>query len=87
MFVRFRQTQEAVDFVADVAEAAGLAAIAVHREVLAAQGLLHEVGNDAAIVQLHARAIGVEDAHDAGIHFVIAMVGHGEASRKRLASS
>ena len=35
-------------------------------------------GHDAAVVELHARAVGVEDADDAGIDFVIAVVGHGD---------
>ena len=78
MLVRFRQAQEAVDFVADVAEAAGLAAVAVDGEVFAAQSLLHEVGDDAAVVELHARAVGVEDADDARIDLVIAVIGHGD---------
>src|SRR5216683_2302498 len=78
MFRGFRETKEAVDLVADIAEATGLAAIAVDREVFTAQSLLHEVGDDASVVQLHARAVGVEDADDARIHFVITVIGHGD---------
>src|SRR5580700_11354648 len=78
MLVRFRKTDEAVHFIADVAEAAGLAAIAVNGEVFAADGLLHKVGDDAAIVQLHARTVGIEDANDASVYLVITVVGHGE---------
>ena len=78
MFRGLRQANEAVDLVADIAETAGLAAVAVDGEVFAAQGLLHEIRDHAAVIQLQARAVGVEDADDAGIHFVIAVIGHGD---------
>jgi len=67
----FRQAQETVDLVAHVAEAAGLTAVAVDSERFAAQSLLHEIRNNASIVELHAGAVGVEDADDAGIDFVV----------------
>src|ERR1700733_762994 len=68
---------EAVDFVADVAEAASLAAVAVDGEVFAAQSLLHEIRHHAAVIQLQAGSVRVEDAHDARIDLVIAVIGHG----------
>ncbi len=37
-----------------------------------------KVRDHAAVIQLQARAVGVEDADDARIHFVIAVVGHGD---------
>ena len=43
----------------------------------AAERLLHEVGDDAAVVGLQARAVGVEDADDVGVDVVVAVVGHG----------
>jgi len=36
------------------------------------------IRDHSAVVQLQARAVGVEDADDAGIDFVIAVVGHGD---------
>ena len=47
------------------------------RQVLAANCLFHEIGNDPAIVELHSRAVRVENAYDASVHFVIAPVSHG----------
>jgi len=78
VFVRFREAKEAVDLVADVAEAASLVAGAVDGEVFAAQGLLHEVRDDASVVELQAWAVRIKDADDARIDFVITVVGHGD---------
>ena len=71
----FGEAQDAVDEVGDVAEAAGLQAVAVDGEGLAAQRLHHEVGDDAAVVGLQARAVGVEDADQVGVDAVVAMPG------------
>ena len=69
----------------DVAEAARLRAVAVDRERLAAQRLHDEVRDDAAVARPHARAVGVEDADDARVDAVVAVVRHrdrlGEALR------
>ena len=73
VFVGVGEAKDAVDEVGDVAEAAGLEAVAVDGEGLAAEGLEHEVGDDAAVVGLQARAVGVEDADDAGVDGVVAM--------------
>ncbi len=71
-----REAQDAVDEIGDVAEAARLGAVAVDGERLAAQGLHHEVGDDAAVVGLEPRAVGVEDADQVGIDAVVAVIGH-----------
>ena len=70
------QADDAFDQVRDVAEAASLLALAVDRDRLAPERLLHEVGKDAAVVQAHPRAVGVEDAHDSRLDAVIAVIGH-----------
>ena len=44
---------------------------------LAAERLLQEGGHHAAVAQAHARAVGVEDPHDAHLHAVVPVVGHG----------
>ena len=62
---------------ADVAKAARLRAVAVDGQRLAAQGLAHEVRHHPAIVEPHARAVGVEDADDVRVDAVVAVVGHG----------
>ena len=77
MFLGFRKPHEAVDFVAHVAEAASLMAVAVDGEGFTAQGLLHEIGDNSSIVQLHTRPVGIEDADNASVYFVITVVGHG----------
>ena len=81
------QPVQAVHQVADVTEAAGLRSVAENRHRLAAQGLVQERGHHAAVVQLHARPIGIEDAGDVGADTVLAMIGHREASANRLLSS
>ena len=76
MLVRIQQAHDAIHQVVHVAEGARLLAVAVDGERLSEQGLLEEVGQGAAVLQVHARAVGVEDAHDARIHAVKAVVGH-----------
>jgi len=49
-----REAQDAFDEVVDIAEAAGLISFAVDGELLAAQGLHHEVGDDAAVAGVQA---------------------------------
>jgi hypothetical protein len=68
------QAHEALDQIVDVAERARLRAVAVDRDVLPAQGLDDEVRDDAPVVRVHARAVGVEDADDADIDLVLAVV-------------
>src|SRR5579862_6505860 len=84
MLRRLGQAYEAFNLIADVAETASLAAVAVHRQVLVAKRLLHEVGNHTPVVELHARPVGIEDAHDTRVHVVIAMVGHGHGLAETL---
>src|SRR5208283_5244675 len=48
-------------------------AVAVDGEGLAAEGLEHEVGDDAAVVGLETRAVGVEDANDVRVDGVVAV--------------
>ena len=62
--VAVEQRQQARDLVVDVAEAAGLRAVAVQRERLAGERLVHEIGDDPPVVELHARSVGVEDPGD-----------------------
>src|SRR5579863_1178250 len=84
MLRRLGQAYEAFNLIADVAETASLAAVAVHRQVLDTKRLLHEVGNHTPIVELHARPVGIEDAHDTRVHVVIAMIGHGHGLAEAL---
>src|SRR5919198_1002505 len=84
MLLGVRQAHNAVDLIADVAEAARLRAVAIHGEIFASERLLHEVGDDAPVVDLHARAISVKDAYDARIQLLIAVVGHGRGLGKAL---
>src|SRR5207248_101236 len=74
--VAVQDRQDPRDQVVHIAEAAGLAAVAVDGQGFAAQRLRHEVGDDAAVVDAHARRIGVEDADDPGIQPVRPLVGH-----------
>ena len=74
--VAVEQAVDPVDQVGDVAEAAGLVPLAEDRERLAAEDLAHERGQDAAVVEPHPRAVGVEDPDDPGLDPVVAVVGH-----------
>ncbi|MNJ43920.1 hypothetical protein D3C77_389480 [compost metagenome] len=64
LLVRIHQADEALDQVVDEAERAGLFARAVDGDLPSRQGLDDEVGDHAPVIRVHARAIGVEDAHD-----------------------
>eukprot|EP00825_Cyclidium_porcatum_P046001 TRINITY_DN7135_c0_g1_i18.p2 TRINITY_DN7135_c0_g1~~TRINITY_DN7135_c0_g1_i18.p2 ORF type:complete len:288 (+),score=22.95 TRINITY_DN7135_c0_g1_i18:614-1477(+) len=72
--VGIHETDEAFDHVVDVAKGARLPAFAVDGDGFALEGLNDEVGNDAAIVGMHARPVGVEDAGDADIELVLAVI-------------
>ena len=65
-----------LDEIGDVAERSRLRAVAVQRERLTLERLHHEVGNHPAVLRPHPRSVRVEDAHDARIDPVIAVVGH-----------
>ena len=75
----------AFDQVVAVAEGAGLRAVAEDRDVLAGQRLADEVRHHAAVVGVHARAVGVEDPHDADVDAVLAVVVHEEGFGRPLA--
>ena len=68
-----RRTKPSIRVV-DVAERAGLAAVAVDRDRLALQGLDDEIRDHAAVVRVHARAVGVEDARDLDLELVLAPI-------------
>ena len=67
------EAQEAVDEIVDKAERAGLRTVAIDRDGLP-QGLDDEIGNDAAVVRAHARAVGIEDAADLDLDAVVPVV-------------
>ena len=74
--VAVEQGQEAPDLVVDVGERPRLGAVAVDRDRLARQRLGEEVRHRPPVVGPHARAVGVEDAHDAHVEAVVAVVRH-----------
>src|SRR5262249_36528016 len=84
VLVAFCEAQKAFNFIAHVTETARLSTVAVDGKVFAAQRLLHKIGNDPAIVQLHAATIGVEDAHNTCVRVVIAVIGHSHGFGKAL---
>ncbi len=53
-----------------------MGAFAVYGEGFAAEDGADEAGDDAAVIEAHAWAVGVEDADDAGVELVIGVVGH-----------
>ena len=74
--LRVEQGEEAADLVVDVGERACLAAVAEDRDRLASQRLDEEVRDGASVVRAHPRAVGVEDAHDAHVDAVVAVIRH-----------
>ena len=71
---RVHEADEAFDEVVDIAEGAGLGAIAIDGNVLPFEGLDDEVGNDATVVRQHSGSVGVEDADHTDIDVVLTMV-------------
>ena len=70
--------QHSLDQVVDILETAGLLAVAVDGDLLAAQRLHDEIRNHAAVVDVHFRAVGVEYADDFHRNAVFAVVAHEE---------
>ena len=77
--------QHAFDKIVAVAERAGLAAVAEHGDVLAAERLADEVRHDAAVERMHPRPVGVEDPHHAHVQPVHPMVIHEQRLGRPLA--
>ena len=67
---------QAADQVVDVAEAAGLGAVAEDGDRLALHRLADEGRDRAAVVRAHPRPVGVEDPDDRGVDALLAVVGH-----------
>lgn len=65
---------QALDHVVDVAEGAGLGAVAVDGDGVVPKGLEDEAADHPAVRRVHVRAVGVEDAHHPNIHAVLAVV-------------
>ena len=71
---RVHHLEQTVDQIVNVAERSRLRAVAVDRDVLADDRLADEVAHDAPIKRVHARAVGVEDSHDANVDVVLPAV-------------
>ena len=79
--------QQAVDTfhqIIDVAEGAGLGAIAKHGQSFAPDSLAEECRQHPAVVDAHTRAVSIENADDAGVHFVVVVIGHGDGFEEAL---
>lgn len=66
-------------------EAPRRAPIPIHRQRLALHGGRDEVGHGAPVVELHVRAVGIEDARDAHLDIVPRLEGVGEGLEGALA--
>ncbi len=82
--VAVKQAPDALDQVIHVAEGPGLRSVAVDGERAPAQRLHTEVGHHSSVVGSHPRPEGVEDAHDACLQPVIAVIRHGHGFGKAL---
>ena len=71
---RIHQANEAVDQIIDITKRARLQSVAEHGDIAAEQGLHDEVRYHAAVVGVHARPVGVEDARDLDAQFVLAPI-------------
>lgn len=72
--VGIHEPDKAFNHVVYVAEGARLTTFAVDGDGFPFKSLDDEVGDDAAIIGMHARPIGVEDAGDADIELVLAVI-------------
>src|SRR5581483_7827905 len=76
---------QAADEVVDITEAPRLLAFAVYGDRLVLERLSDEIRHNTAVLHAHARAIRVEDPHEARVQLVRAVIGHryrlGEALR------
>ena len=79
------QPHQAIDEVVDVAERARLGAVAVDRNIASEQRLDDEVRNDPAVMRMHARPIGIEDARDLDAQFVLPPIVEEQRFRAALA--
>ena len=66
--------EQPLDHVVHKAEGAGLAAVTEDRDVPSGERLHDEVADHPAVIGVHARSIGIEDAHHANVEFVLAVV-------------
>ncbi len=65
---------EAFDQIVGIAEGAGLAAVAIDGDRSPLKGLNNEVRDDAPVIGMHARPVGVEDAGHLDIELVLAVI-------------
>ena len=84
VFVGLTQFVDSIDQIGNETEAAGLLAVAIHGDGLAAESLIDEIGEGAAIVQAHARTVSIKDADDVRVDTVEAVIGHGDGLSEAL---
>ena len=84
MFVGHHQTVDSVDQIGNVAETARLFSRAVNGDGLPGQRLINEIRQGAAVIEAHARPVGVEDADDVRVQALGAVIGHHHGFRKAL---
>lgn len=70
------QLIEPIDQIVHIAKRARLFAVAVDRDRLVRQRLHNEVGYNAPIIRMHARAVSIENARDLYTHFVLSPIIH-----------
>src|SRR5690242_1996583 len=85
MMIAFEKLLEARDKIVDILKTARLLTAAVNRQRLTFESLHDEIRYDSAVMQAHARPVRVENAHNARVQSVKAMIRHrhgfGEALR------
>ena len=72
------QAELTIDLIVDVAEAAGLGAVAVDSDRGVVEGLIDEVGNYATIVGAHVGSVSVERSDYANVEPVSPVIGQGQ---------
>ena len=71
---RTHQAHEAFDQVVHITEGTGLGAVSVEGDRLPAKRLHDEIGDDTAVVRVHARPVRVEDPSHADIDAILTMI-------------
>src|ERR1035438_7377078 len=72
--IAHHQPVDAFNQIRDVAKAARLVPLAKNGDGFVLERLADECRHDAAVVQAHSRAVGVEDSHDARLNLVFAVI-------------
>ena len=74
IIVCVHKTNETFNQIIDITERTGLGSVAEYGNRFVTQGLENKIGNDAAVVGMHAWPVGIKDSSDFDAQLVLAVV-------------